>query len=97
MKTDESTTHSTPCSKATLVKDDNRDPVGTSFSYVGMLLYLSGHSLPDIAYEVSQVSQFLFFIKHSHEQVLKLVRRSLLKTYDKGLVLDFQKILTSTH
>ena len=39
------------------------DPPEGSFKYasvVGMLLYLSGHSRPDIAYSVSQVARFTF-------------------------------------
>ena len=91
LETDASTPRPTPCLKAPLVKDENGDPAGSSFSYpsvVGMLLYLSGHSRPDIAYAVSQVARFSFCPKRLHEQALKLIGRYLLKTRDKGLILD---------
>ena len=52
-----------------------------------MLLYLSGHSRPDLAYCVSQVARFTFAPKRSHEQALKLIGRYLLLTRNKGLVL----------
>ena len=58
---DHSTTKSTPCLKAPLIKDMDGDPCSKSFAYasiVGMLLYLSGHSRPDISYSVSQVARF---------------------------------------
>ena len=87
---DKSTPRNTPCLKAPLTKDLEGDPASGSFSYasvVGMLLYLSGHSRPDIAYSVSQVARFTFAPRHSHEQALKLIGRYLLATRDKGLVL----------
>ncbi|KAL7532071.1 hypothetical protein ACHAXR_006179 [Thalassiosira sp. AJA248-18] len=87
---DQSTERGTPCLKAPLSKDLDGDPASGSFSYasiVGMLLYLSGHSRPDISYSVSQCARFTFSPKHSHEQALKLIGRYLLKTRHKGLVL----------
>ena len=91
---DLSTPRATPCLKALLTKDLDVDPYHGSFTYasmVGMLLYLAGHSYPDIAYSVSQAARFTFSPKHSHEQALKLIGRYLLKMRDKGLV------LTPTH
>ena len=85
-----STPKGTPCLKAPLTKDLDGDPPEGSFKYasvVGMLLYLSGHSRPDIAYSVSQVARFTFAPRRSHEQALKLIGRYLLGTRDKGLVL----------
>ena len=73
----------TPCLKATLGKDLNADPVSRNLSYssvVGMLLYLSGHSRPDIAYSVSQVARFTFAPKRSHKVALKKIGRYLLAT-----------------
>jgi len=58
-----------------------------------MLLYLAGHTRPDIAYSVSCVARFTFAPKHSHEQALKLIGRYLLATRDKGLVLSPSKEL----
>ena len=96
LDTDKSTPRNTPCLKAPLSKDEDGDPASGNFSYasiVGMLLYLSGHSRPDIAYSVSQVARFTFSPKHSHEQALKLIGRYLLATRDKGLVLTPSKEL----
>ena len=86
----------TPCLKAPLTKDLDGDPCSGDFSYasvVGMLLYLAGHSRPDIAYSVSQVARFTFAPKRSHEQALKLIGRYLLATRDKGLVMTPTKEL----
>ena len=54
---------------------DGDSPEG-SFKYasvVGMLLYLSGHSRPDLAYSVSQVARFTFTPGCSHGQAIKLM------------------------
>ena len=67
---DHSTPKSTLYSKAPLTKDVDGDPCSESFTYasiVGMLLYLSGHSRPDISYSVSQVARFTFCPRRSHE------------------------------
>ena len=52
-----------------------------------MLLYLSGHSRPDVTYRVSQVKQFTFWPRQSHERALKIIGRYLFQTHQKGLVL----------
>ena len=88
--------HKTPCLKAPLTKDLDGDLPEGNFSYssiVGMLLYLSGRSRPDIAYSVSCVARFTFAPKRSHEQALKRIGRYLLMTRDKGLVLNPTKTL----
>jgi hypothetical protein len=57
-----------------LVKDENGVPQQDTFKYasvVGMLLYLSGHARPDLAFSVSQVARFMFNPKHSHEIAIK--------------------------
>ena len=53
-----------------------------------MLLYLAGHTRPDISFSASQVARFTFAPKLSHEQALKLIGRYLLKTRDIGLILN---------
>ena len=57
------TPKNTLCIKAPLSKDVNGDPVTGAFNYpsvVGMLLYLAGHSRPDISYAVSCAARFCF-------------------------------------
>ena len=90
LDSDMSTPRGTPCAQAPLTKDLDGDPVTGTFSYasvVGMLLYLSGHSRPDIAYAVSMVARFTFAPKSSHEEALKRIGRYLLGTRNKGLIL----------
>ena len=52
-----------------------------------MLLYLSGHTRPDLAYSVSQVARFMFNPKHSHEIAIKRIGRYLIGTKDKGMII----------
>ena len=81
----------TPCAKVPLTKDEDGEPATGNFSYssvVGMLLYLSKHSRPDLDYCVSQADRFTFAPKHSHEEALKKIGRYLLATRDKGLILN---------
>ena len=87
---DNSTPKKISCLKTPLTKDADGDPPEGSFKYasvVGMLLYLSGHSRLDLAYSVSQVAQFTFAPRRSHEQALKMIECYLLLTRSKGLVL----------
>ena len=68
----------TPAQNAPLAKDvDGLDGKG-DFSYlsvVGMLLYLSGHLRPDIAYAVNCAACYMFCLKRSHEEALKRIGR----------------------
>ena len=52
-----------------------------------MLLYLSGHSRPDISYSASEVARFSFCPKQSHEAAFKLIGRYLLGTMNKGVLI----------
>ena len=80
----------TPAESKPLTKDaDGEGPQG-SFSYssvVGMLLYLAGHSRPDIAYAVNCCARYMFSPRLSHEKALKRIGRYLKATRDKGMVL----------
>ncbi|CAJ1961247.1 unnamed protein product [Cylindrotheca closterium] len=56
-------------------------------SVVGMLLYLSGHSRPDICFAVSQVARFIHGNRRSHEVAIERIGQYLKGTMDKGLIL----------
>ena len=87
----ETTTKKTPAESKPLTKDEDGEPAQESFSYasvVGMLLYLSGHTRPDLSYSVSQVARFMFAPKRSHELALKRIGRYLVGTADKGIILN---------
>ena len=68
-----------------LVKDADGPAACSIFSYislVGMLLYLSRHNRPDIAYAISCCARYMFCPNHSHETSLKRIRRYLKATQD---------------
>jgi hypothetical protein len=73
-----------------LTKDENGDPPNGTYNYasvIGMLLYVSGHSRPDIAFAVSQAARFAFAPKRSHEKALERIGQYLKGTIDKGMIL----------
>ena len=81
----------TPAERQPLIKDENGPPRQDSFNYasvVGMLLYLSGHTRPDLTYSVSQVARFMFTPNHRHEVAIKMIGRYLIGTWDKGMILN---------
>jgi hypothetical protein len=87
---DQTNAKGTPAERKPLVKDENGEPQQDTFNYasvVGMLLYLSGHTRPDLAYSVSQVARFMFNPKHSHEIAIKRIGRYLIGTKDKGMII----------
>jgi hypothetical protein len=56
-------------------------------SNLRLLQYLQGHSQPDISFAVSQISQYTFGPKRSHELALEQIGRYLKGTIEKGLIL----------
>lgn len=81
----------TPAEAAPLVKDSEGAPASGDFSYssvVGMLLYLSGHTRPDIAYAVNCAARYMFCAKKSHEEALKRIGRYLKATRTRGLIIN---------
>jgi len=75
----------TPSESKPLVKDINGELGSGAFSYsrvVGMLLYLSGQTRPDITFAVNCCARYIFCPKHSHELALKRIGRYLKQTSD---------------
>ena len=86
----------TPAESKPLVKDEDGEPISGDFNYisvVGMLLYLSGHSRPDITYAVNCAAHYMFCPKQSHELALKRIGRYLKATQSRGLILNPSKEL----
>jgi len=81
----------TPAETKPLVKDEDGAAASEGFSYssvVGMLLYLSGHTRPDITYAVNCCARYMFCPKHSHELALKRIGRYLKNTASRGMVIN---------
>ena len=89
---DNATTRDTPCQTNTpLVRDDDGEPAIGDFNYasvVGMLMYLAGHTRPDIAYAVNCCARYMFNPKRSHEEAVKRIVRYLKATRDRGMIFD---------
>jgi hypothetical protein len=74
-----------------LVKDINGDLASGAFSYssvMGMLLYLSRHTCPDITFAVNCCARYMFCPKHSHELAPKRIGRYLKQTPYRGMVMN---------
>ena len=79
----------TPSESKPLVKNINGEAASGAFSYssvVGILLYLSGHTRPDITFAVNCCAQYMFCPKHLHEYALKCIGHYLKQTSDHGMV-----------
>lgn len=84
-------TSPTPAHVDPLAIDAEGDPPDGLYNYasvVGMLLYLSGHSRPDICFAVSQVARFIHGNRRSHEVAIERIGQYLKATMDKGLILN---------
>ncbi len=87
----------TPAEIKHLVKDEDGVAAAEGFSYssvVGMLLYLSGHTQPDITYAVNCCARYMFYPKHCHELALKRIGRYLNNTSSCGMVINPTRELT---
>jgi hypothetical protein len=81
--------NSLPTSQTPLGADKEGAPMKESWNYrslVGMLLYLSGNTRPDIVFAVSQVARFSNNPKQSHATAMKTILRYLKGTMDKGVI-----------
>ena len=80
----------TPCTQLGLGSDAEGKPMEESWNYasiVGMLLYLTTNTRPDIAFGVSQVARFTSAPKQSHAKAVKSILRYLKGTVDKGMII----------
>ena len=86
----------TPAEATPLTRDEDGEGPQGSYSYasvVGMMLYLAGHTRPDIAYAVNCCARYMFNPRLSHENALNRIGRYLKATRDKGLILNPSKDL----
>jgi hypothetical protein len=80
----------TPADITALPRDINgtpADPLIPYASVAAMLLYLSGHTRPDIAFAVHQCTRYTFLQIQRHVTALKRIGRYLKGTQDKGLIM----------
>jgi hypothetical protein len=79
----------TPSTKEALGMDADGEDMTEAWNYrsvVGMLLYLSTNTRPDIAFAVSQVARFSHHPKKSHASAVKTIVRYLSGTKSKGAI-----------
>jgi hypothetical protein len=78
-----------PTSQLPLGSDEDGDPMKESWGYnsiVGMLLYLTTNTRPDLSFAVSQVARFCAKPKQSHANAIKLILRYLKGSSNQGLI-----------
>ena len=79
----------TPAAEKPLGKDKDGPEFKETWNYpsvVGMLLYLSGNSRPDIAFAVHQAARFTHAPKQVHAVAIKRILRYLQGTKEQGLI-----------
>lgn len=80
---------STPTSKEALGSDRDGEAFTEKWNYstiVGMLLYLSSNTRPDITFAVHQCARYSHNPKQSHAKAIKCIIRYLQGTKDKGMI-----------
>jgi hypothetical protein len=80
----------TPSTIEPLHTDQDGEPFNEKWAYdgvIGMLMYISGNTRPDIAYAVHQAARFTHGARQSHAAGVKRILRYLKKTKDEGLIL----------
>ena len=88
---DQASTKPIPAACEPLGTDANGEPFDEEWSYpaaVGMLLYISSNSRPDIQFAVHQVARFSHCPKKSHAQAIKRIIRYLIGTREHGIKLE---------
>jgi hypothetical protein len=78
----------TPASSIPLGTDADGDPFDEDWNYasaIGMMLYLTSNSRPEIQFSVHQCARFTHSPRKSHAEAVKRIARYLAGTSDKGL------------
>ena len=86
----------TPAMKEALGKDPEGESMEDDWNYrsiVGMLLYLSNNTRPDIMFAVSQVARFSYAPKKSHATAVKTIVRYLAGSKERGTIFEQPKDL----
>jgi hypothetical protein len=80
---------STPASREAIGSDRDGEAFDEQWKYstvIGMLLYLSGNTRPDITFAVHQCARFSHNPRKSHAVAIKRILRYLKGTRDKGML-----------
>ena len=89
-KMEDSNPNYNPTAQCSLGSDPDGPPMKEEWSYssvVGMLLYLSTCTCPDIAFAVSQAARFSTNPKQSHATAVKTIICYLKRTRDLGIIM----------
>jgi hypothetical protein len=87
----------TPAAYGALGKDANGDPRQEPWNYravIGMMLYLSSNSRPDISFAVNQCARYSTNPTLKHEIAVKRIVRYLKQTRDRGMIISPKPNLT---
>ena len=79
-----------PATQVALGSDPDGDPMHEIWSYlsvIGMMLYLSMNTHPNITFAVSQVAHFCSAPKQSHASAVKTIVQYLAATKDQGTIM----------
>ena len=90
MAMEDCSVNKTPTTQLGLGTDPDEPPMSEPWSYssvVGMLLYLTLNTRPDIAFAVSQVARFTSAPKRTHATAVKMIARYLKGTVGKGMII----------
>ena len=82
------TSRDTPAAQEPLGSDKGGEPFNEEWSYpaaIGMLLYLSSNTRPDIQFAVHQAARHSHSPKKSHAQAVKRIIRYLIATSERGI------------
>ena len=86
----------TPASVVPLRSDTTGEQFKESWNYatvIGMLMYLSGNSRPDIAFAVHQCARFTHAPHQSHAKAIKFILQYLQSTKEKRIIFNPSKYM----